>query len=195
MKRRSLLGLLPAGFAAALMSPGPGFAADAGTAPSSLLRTSEVLTGMPQLDPVLAGRIWAAFSAAAPQLMSSLHRVADLGANASDADALMQAAQAAGLGEAAAALVAAWYTGTIGEGTQARTAAYADALMYGTVADGLMPPTYVLGGPAWWTAPPPPAGVSKPVPKPALAAPVTGTPLPHTPGAPPSQRQPNGAAR
>jgi hypothetical protein len=74
------------------------------------------------------------------------------------ASELLAAATAAGLRPAALALVAAWYTGTLGKGTHALTVSYRDALMQRPVADALTPPTYVGGGPAWWSAPPPDVG-------------------------------------
>lgn len=77
-------------------------------------------------------------------------------------EALLNAAGAAGLRETLLAIVAAWYTGTVGHGTGAQLVAYKEALMYRPCADGLVVPTYCSDGPAWWTAPPPAAGVAPP---------------------------------
>jgi hypothetical protein len=57
----------------------------------------------------------------------------------------------------ALANITAWYTGSVGKGPQAITVSYRDALMQRPVDDGLFPPTYAQGGPAWWTAEPPAA--------------------------------------
>ena len=87
------------------------------------------------------------------------------------------------LRELALAIVAAWYTGTVAgnpaNGTKSIVVAYAEALMYRTVADGQVVPTYCNYGPLWWLKAPPPILVSAPVaPKPAPAPATTGTPEP-----------------
>jgi hypothetical protein len=71
--------------------------------------------------------------------------------------AVLALANRKGFGQTALAIVAAWYTGSIGTGVSALAVSYADALMNRTVSDALAPPTYQLGGPGWWTAPPPDA--------------------------------------
>jgi hypothetical protein len=131
-------------------------------APEGFLQASQMLTGDGGLDPVLAQRYWAAFAEAAPQWLGPLTHLSRL---AIGAEPLASAAHANGLDEAVGALTAAWFTGSVGSGVKSRTVAYAHALMYQTVADGLPAPTYALGGPAWWTADPPPAGVSPPAPQ------------------------------
>jgi len=76
-----------------------------------------------------------------------------LAGQVSGAQALVDAAGDAK--PAALAIITAWYTGTVGKGVHAVTVSYRDALMQRCVDDGLSPPTYVQGGPAWWTAAPP----------------------------------------
>jgi hypothetical protein len=127
------LSLVPSAIVQVVASPG--------APPAGFLQASKILTGDTGLDPVLARRYWAAFARAAPGLSSELTRLSELAARSSDAEALTDAAHANGLDAAANALTAAWYTGTVGSGVNARAVAYADALMYATVADGLAPPT------------------------------------------------------
>jgi hypothetical protein len=117
---------------------------------------SQSLTGYDDLDPVISARTAQAFRQLFPQLAAGFAPLATLAKQNAKADALLTAASAAGYREAALAIVAAWYTGTVGNGQAAKSIAYADALMNRPVADALFPPTYQLGGPAWWTAAPPP---------------------------------------
>jgi hypothetical protein len=141
-------------------SSGEGIAKVAATADSiDFLHLSQALTGHADLDATTARRLVDAFAGAAPAmkaLFASLGALARPGASPAD---MLAAATAVGLRPVASAIVAAWYTGTVGEGVKARTVSYRDALMQRTVADALLPPTYILGGPAWWTAPPPEVGV------------------------------------
>ena len=83
--------------------------------------------------------------------LACLMRVGD------DPKALLSAASDVGRRDTALAIVAACYTGTVGQGPGAVVVSYADALMYRPVSDGLTVPTYCSNGPQWWTAPPPPA--------------------------------------
>jgi hypothetical protein len=176
--RRAVLALAPAGLGAAVApallqggtetSPG---------APVGFRLASQSLTGEAVLEPVLVERYWAAFAETSPGLLTALRRLSQVALENAEVGALMAAARAQGLETAAQALTTAWFTGTVGSGPRARTVAYADALMYGTVADGLAPPTYVLGGPAWWTAAPPPAHAPAPTSQPVRPGPVPGPPV------------------
>ena len=119
----------------------------------AFLRLSQALTGKMDLDPVTAARMADAFGKLYPQMSAQLAGLAKLAAHAMEPAALIQMS-----GEAkptALAIVAAWYTGTVGSGTQAVTLAYRDALMQRPADDALWPPTYARGGPGWWTATPP----------------------------------------
>ena len=138
--------------AVAAPSPAPVEAGD-------FLRVSQALTGHPDLDATTAARLVQAFARAAPDVQAhfgALGAVVHAGVSAPEA---LAAATAAGLRPVALAIVAAWYTGTVGQGTRALTVSYRDALMQRPVADALTPPTYVGGGPGWWTAPPPDVGL------------------------------------
>jgi fructose 5-dehydrogenase small subunit len=161
-QRRAVLALVSAA-ALCFCFPESTRAADAVETPSdAFLLLSKLLTGFPDVNPQLAIRLREALVDVDSSTSSAVTRLVPMGLRAPDDSTLMMSARNAGLGEAALAVVAAWYTGTVGSGAHAEVVAYADALMYRTVADGLAPPTYALGGPAWWVAAPPPAGVSPP---------------------------------
>lgn len=119
------------------------------------LRLSRVLTGKTDLDQVTAGRIEAAFAKLQPELHAQFDGLARLADRFTEPATLVEAAGEAR--PAALAIIAAWYTGTVGKGVEAVTVSYRDALMQRPTDDGLSPPTYAFGGPAWWVAPAPPA--------------------------------------
>lgn len=116
---------------------------------------SKIVTGHFDLDPLIAARTSQAFHQLFPEMAGRFGALSALATKNPDPQKLLDAAQAIGQGETLLAIVAAWYTGTVGTGLTAKAMAYADALMNRPVADGLFPPTYQLGGPAWWTAAPP----------------------------------------
>lgn len=120
------------------------------TADPAFLRLSQALTGKADLDPVMAARLADAFKTVEPSTYNRFGELSRLALKPIEPAALIEAAGTAK--PAALALVAAWYTGTVGTGTRAVTVAYRDALMQRPVADALFPPTYAKGGPAWWMA-------------------------------------------
>ena len=126
------------------------------------LALSQALTGHHDLNARTAGRMWAAFERTDATLFADLPALARLRRDGQTAPELLQSAQTSGLGDVALAVVTAWYTGTVGSGAKVEVVAYADALMYWPARDAMPPPSYVLGGPAWWVEPPPPVGVSSP---------------------------------
>jgi fructose 5-dehydrogenase small subunit len=132
----------------------------------AFLRLSQALTGHADLDPVTAARISQGFGQLYPEIKARFATLLALAAEHPQPNALLAAATQSGLAEPAMAIVAAWYMGTVGKGQDAISVAYADALMFRPVADALYPPTYSLGGPGWWTAEPPPIGVSPPAERP-----------------------------
>ena len=163
LPRRAVLALVPAAVFC-FWCRESALGADADTTPAdAFLGLSRFLTGFPDIGAALATRLRAALLDVVPSTSEAISRLIQIALHASDDSTLMMSARAEGLGEAALALVAAWYTGTVGRGAHTEVVAYADALMYRTVADGLAPPTYALGGPAWWVAAPPAAGVSPPI--------------------------------
>lgn len=162
-RRLMLLGSVSALFLAACNRTTPSSAGALplqAEAPSGeFLRLSKVLTGHADLDAITAQRLLQAFELAAPAVHAKIDALAALmhdGLSASDA---LATATTQELRAAALAIVAAWYTGTAGQGTHAVTVSYREALMQLPTADALAPPTYALGGPAWWIAPPPDVGL------------------------------------
>lgn len=134
------------------------------------LRLSQALTEHVDLDVTTAARLAEGFAHAVPEISAQFGALSALSRDGLFGPKLLAAATSAGLRSAALALVAAWYTGTVGKGTHALTVSYRDALMQRPVADALTPPTYVGGGPAWWTAPPPDVGLPARAPQAAAAA-------------------------
>lgn len=132
----------------AVGAPGPSAVAD-----PQFLQLSRVLTGKTDLNTATAARIDAAFAKLQPELHAQFPTLARLAERATDPAALVEAAGEAK--PAALAIIAAWYTGTVGKGINAITVSYRDALMQRPADDGLSPPTYAMGGPAWWIAPVP----------------------------------------
>ncbi|WP_322044393.1 sugar dehydrogenase complex small subunit [Paraburkholderia sp. J67] len=123
---------------------------------------SQALTGHRNLDAGIGARLFSALSDADRGFAARAAALAKLVHAGQTSQQLLAAADAAKLRDTALAIVAAWYTGTVGHGTQAVMVTYANALMYGTVGDGMSPPTYCANGPLWWTAEPPAANVASP---------------------------------
>ena len=155
--------------------------------PGSMLfyTLSQAITGHQDLRTETAARIEQAMRTNVPGFAGRLPALGALVKTGQPAKDLLAAATAtdASLRELALAIVAAWYTGTVAgnatNGTKSIVVAYAEALMYRTVADGQVVPTYCNYGPLWWLKAPPPVLVSAPVaPKPVPAPATTGTPEP-----------------
>ena len=191
-RRHALIGLAAllaqAGFWSNPLSAAmPSGAAAPGPAPGSMLfyTLSQAITGHQDLRAETAARIEQAMRTNVPGFAEHLPALGALVKTGQPAKDLLAAATAtdASLRELALAIVAAWYTGTVAgnaaQGTKSIVVAYAEALMYRTVADGQVVPTYCNYGPLWWLKAPPPILVSAPVaPKPAPAPATTGTPEP-----------------
>ncbi|WP_308925337.1 sugar dehydrogenase complex small subunit [Janthinobacterium sp. J1-1] len=191
-RRHALIGLAAllaqAGFWSNPLSAAmPSGAAAPSPAPGSMLfyTLSQAITGHQDLRAETAARIEQAMRTNVPGFAEHLPALGALVKTGQPAKDLLAAATAtdASLRELALAIVAAWYTGTVAgnaaQGTKSIVVAYAEALMYRTVADGQVVPTYCNYGPLWWLKAPPPVLVSAPVaPKPAPAPATTGTPEP-----------------
>ncbi|QHI97714.1 D-sorbitol dehydrogenase [Xylophilus rhododendri] len=165
---------------------------------ADFLAFSTAITGHKDLDSITAGRICAAMLKASAEFAGQLKTLSALATPGLEPKAVLAQADSAGLRGTALSIVAAWYTGTVGSGPGATMVAYAKALMYRPIADGMTVPTYCNYGPGWWTAAPPPVGVSPPVePKPVAAPPTTGTPTPasNPPKSPKTTPSATGAAR
>lgn len=157
-RRGFLLAVGSVSLLAACRDKAPAVAAPAAAAPAAktdtaFLDLSHALTGKTDLDPATADRIEQAFAHLQPELHAQFPTLVTLAGQVTGAQALIAAAGDAK--PAALAIITAWYTGTVGKGVHAVTVSYRDALMQRCVDDGLSPPTYVQGGPAWWTAEPP----------------------------------------
>ena len=193
-RRHALIGLAAllaqAGFWSNPLSaamPAPASAPASGLAPATMLfyTLSQTITGHRDLSAATAARIEQAMRANVPGFAERLPQLGALLVTGQEAKVLLAAATAAdaALRELALAIVAAWYTGTVAgnaaQGTKSIVVAYAEALMYRTVADGQVVPTYCNYGPLWWLKAPPAVRVSAPVePKPVPAPATTGTPEP-----------------
>jgi fructose 5-dehydrogenase small subunit len=126
---------------------------------ANFLRLSKAVTGYADLEATTASRLLLAWHRSDPMFIDRAAALANLVRVGQNPEALLSAAEAVGLGDTMRALVAAWYTGTVGHGKQAVMVSYVEALMYRPVSDGLPAPTYCLNGPLWWTEPPPSAGL------------------------------------
>jgi fructose 5-dehydrogenase small subunit len=166
LSRRAFVAGMAVSMLLAACSDSPGtqhaIAPSAIPADPAFLKLSQALTGCTDLDPDTAARISQGFGQLYPEMKKQFAALIALVGAHSEPNALLAAATQSGLSEPAMAIVAAWYMGTVGKGQDAISVAYADALMFRPVADALYPPTYSLGGPGWWTAAPPPVGVSPP---------------------------------
>lgn len=125
----------------------------------AFLQLSAALVGKQDLDPQVSSRIFDALAQQQPAAVAALPELTRLAKTHGSPQAIL-AASTGPARDAMLAITAAWYTGTVGKGTAAVTAAYRDALMQRPVADGLFPQTYALGGPGWWVATPPPAVIA-----------------------------------
>lgn len=161
LSRRSVLAATALLALPAAAEPAPTGLAPTGAAldDAGFLRLSEAATGHAGLDATVAARTFAALSAADAAFAGQAASLAALGQPGGGPEALLAAADTAGLKAPLLALVAAWYTGTVGDGPDATVVAYADALMFRPTADAAPVPTYCGRGPLWWTAAPPALGI------------------------------------
>ncbi|MDN7879649.1 sugar dehydrogenase complex small subunit [Burkholderia aenigmatica] len=143
-------------------APGYAFAQQPSLDAKTFLALSQALTGHTNLDPMTARRLIDAFHRTDAGFAARAAALAQRMRAGQTPAQLLADADGAGLHDTALAIVAAWYTGTVGHGQKAVMVTYADALMYGTVHDGMSAPTYCSNGPLWWTAEPPPADVAPP---------------------------------
>lgn len=172
LSRRHALKTLAVATQLAFLSPVAAFAQASSSAPLAsttasldtpgFLQLSEALTGHASMNATFGTRLFATLSASDNSFASRAAALARQMRAGQTPQQLLAAANAAGLHDVALAIVAGWYTGTVTRDHHSKLVAYADSLMYATVADGLSPPTYCADGPLWWQRPPPAAGVSTP---------------------------------
>jgi len=145
--------------------------AAASLADPGFLLLSQRLTDHANINPVTAQRIHDALAPAGVKQAAQVDQLIALAGQHTTAESLLEAATQVGLKDLALGIVAAWYTGTVGQGTSAVMVAYEEALMYQPVRDGLTVPTYCNFGPLWWTGMPPDVAQM-----PVDATPATGSP-------------------
>lgn len=149
-------GLTVTGALAAL--PGRAFAAGvihASDAVKQFVRVSQAITEHQHLDVTLAARFYDVLAERDAQFVPRLAQLASLITPHLTAQDFLAQASNIGLHDFLYQLVTAWYTGTVGDDYHGTLVAYKQALMYQTVSDGLVVPTYCGNGPLWWTAPVP----------------------------------------
>ncbi|AMO98199.1 membrane bound FAD containing D-sorbitol dehydrogenase family protein [Collimonas arenae] len=114
---------------------------------TAFLTLSQALTGHADLNPETAVRISAAMRDTYPDFSAHADKLIGLVQTGQPASSLLAATSGdPALRDTALAIVAAWYTGTIGKGQKAIVVSYADALMYQPVRDALPVPTYCSFG-------------------------------------------------
>ncbi|MBS0877688.1 MULTISPECIES: sugar dehydrogenase complex small subunit [unclassified Tatumella] len=126
-----------------------------GDTTQDFISVSQAITEHKHINPQLATHFLSAFIKRDNQFSSKITRLAQLRQPGDSAIAFRQKAIDAGLGDFLQQILTAWYTGTIGDDYKGTLVAYKQALMYDTVSDGLVVPTYCGNGPLWWTAPVP----------------------------------------
>ncbi|AFC85235.1 sugar dehydrogenase complex small subunit [Frateuria aurantia] len=122
---------------------------------------SRVMTARADLSAETGARIYQALLAADASRAAAFEALFALPLAERTAEQVLAAARGKGRDGLLHELVAAWYTGTVGQGNQGVLVAYAEALMYRTVSDGLIVPTYGSYGPLWWTGNPPALGIAE----------------------------------
>jgi hypothetical protein len=155
VNRRELLAVAGA-ILAALGSPGVAAAATVASTPLIPISTSAfhdltlALTGYAPRDPSLVEAFHDAFS---PELRQ-LEQLYQLLVSEPDPDDWPKAIEEAGLSVLAEQLIAAWYTGIVGEGEAARVVTYIDAFVWYAVGYTKPPSTCDTDFGAWATRPP-----------------------------------------
>ncbi|BDH47317.1 dehydrogenase [Salmonella enterica subsp. enterica serovar Choleraesuis] len=146
-------------------------AVDQPVAWSQFYQVSQTLTDRSALDPALSARYFLALTHCFPDFATQLTQLNQLRSEHHDGQSLFDAAQLAGLSEITTHILSAWYTGSAGPSDSAEyvLVAYRDALMYQTVSDALVIPTWCSKGPLWWLDLPP--GVTREPSVPALDPP------------------------
>lgn len=124
---------------------------------AQFLQISRKITAFDDLDVTLSARYFSALREHFPQLNPQLNALFILSQQTTDAEAFNRKAIEQGQSELIQAIVTAWYTGTVdpSNAENGQLIAYKEALMYRTVQDALIVPTWCNFGPLWWTGLPP----------------------------------------
>ena len=130
--------------------------ANAAVDAAAFLTLSQALIGYSDLSQETAARISTAMPNSVADFSAHIAHLTGLMHTGLHTKALLAAtSDNPALHATALAIIAAWYTGTIGSGSKAVVVSYAEALMYRPVIDALPVPTYCSFGPLWWTSQPP----------------------------------------
>ena len=120
---------------------------------------SQAITEHKNISEGASAQIFNVFHRSHPDFAAQVTQLHALVKTGQSAKALQEAARQQGLGDLVTLIVTAWYTGTVGHGTDSILISYKDALMYRPVSDGLIVPTYCGNGPLYFTAAPPDAAM------------------------------------
>ncbi|WP_206243774.1 sugar dehydrogenase complex small subunit [Novosphingobium terrae] len=123
------------------------------------MRFSHLATGHTALSPVLGERYYQALTGQDHQFPAKLNALVDLAGRLPrpSVEALEEIArQQPALHGALMAVIRAWYSGVVAEGSQATVYAYEAALMYQPARDQVVIPTFAHDGPNYWVKAPPP---------------------------------------
>ena len=154
--RRALLASVSAAYAVSFITPAMA-APTADAADQAFLAASKILTGRASLDPAQASRLYDALLADDPQFAEGVQAlVAILDQQNVDLSQLQHVLDNEHSLVAALPrkIVAAWYTGIVGEGEKARCITFETALANVIVSDKLKPPSYCYGAPGSWVEKP-----------------------------------------
>jgi hypothetical protein len=164
-RRRTLFGIialwlspwLSAGAeAAGLAAKGPG------SSGKRFLEFSKLATGHPKLDPAVGAALFAALAAHDRSFGAKVAALDEFAQRRQiiDVETLDAALQDNPLRAELISIIAAWYTGAVGEGARAKEVTYAGALMYEPSADGGHNPGFCAGATnSWGQLPRPPIDV------------------------------------
>ncbi|GBQ37400.1 hypothetical protein HLH34_08755 [Gluconacetobacter azotocaptans] len=166
-----------------MLAPGRAAARALSADEARFLAVSKAVTGHQDLNPDIATRLFAAMVRTFPGYGARIEALSHLTGGGGAPEEILARAEEANQRQTMLGLVAAWFTGSVQDKTNAPMVAYYDALMYRPTHDALPVPTYCFAAPAWWTEAPPPLGVpvTSPVPVPAPAPPPVGIQSPPPP--------------
>jgi hypothetical protein len=115
---------------------------------------SKLATGHQQLDPALGTSLFAALVEQDRAFTSKLALLEQFARRRqiTDVDALDAALRNSPLRDDLMFIIAAWYTGAVGTGPQAKAVTYGEALMYAPIADGSHNPGFCAGATNSWAS-------------------------------------------
>lgn len=120
---------------------------------AEFLALSRLLTGLSQLDPLLAQRQYSWLVDHYPDLdaqLLALHQKLQADPHSADSNLMPLSAQQQALYQA---VMSGWYLGVIGPLPQPRCIGFENIISYQVVKNSLMPPSYAPGAPNFWTQP------------------------------------------